>query len=72
MKLFEDVSGVAGVLQGRTESGSTSAQLYEAQVRAASAAIYDLLASFADFRAARDRLLIALAPHAGRTPGDDV
>lgn len=71
MKLFEDVSGVAGVLQGRTESGSTSAQLYEAQVRAASAAIYDLLASFADFRATRDRLLIALAPHAGRTPGDD-
>jgi hypothetical protein len=57
MKLFEDVSGVAGVLQGRTDSGSTSAQLYEAQVRTASAAIQDLMATFADFRNARNELL---------------
>lgn len=60
MKLFEDVSGVAGVLQGRTESGATSAQLYEAQLRAATTAISDLLATFNDFRSTRDRLLTAV------------
>jgi len=60
MKLFEDVSGVSGVLQGRTESGSTSAQLYDAQLRAASAAIHDLIATFADFRATRTAMLMAM------------
>jgi hypothetical protein len=65
MKLFEDVSGVAGVLQGRTDGAAASAQLYEAQVKSASAAIHDLLASFNDFREARDYMLLAMVKALG-------
>lgn len=54
MKLFEQISGVSGVLQGQSVSASTGLQLYESQVRNATIAISDILESFNSFRRQRD------------------
>jgi len=56
MKLFENVTGVNGVLQG-DGTGGNSAQLYEAQTRNATAAMADIFATFNAFRSARDEAL---------------
>lgn len=65
MKLFEQISGVSGVLQGQGVSASTGLQLYESQVRNATIAISDILESFNSFRFQRDEKIKA-AMAAGR------
>ena len=55
MKLFDDISGVGDALLGRDTGGaSKGANLYEAQVRNATIALYDLLLSFDAFKEQRD------------------
>ncbi len=54
MKLFEDVSGVNGALQGKTATNATSASLYETQIRNATIALTDLFETFESFRNQRD------------------
>ncbi len=57
MKLLEDVSGVNGALQGKNASATTSATLYESQIRNATIALTDLFETFASFRRQRDNLV---------------
>lgn len=59
MKLFEEVSGVTGALRGNGGS-MTSAQLYEAQIRNASATLADLYAAFSNMRRQRNRRIMRL------------
>lgn len=66
MRLFDEVSGVGGALQGKEISGTMSASLYEQQVRNSSVALTDLFESFACFRSDRDAKLIAVAPDGHR------
>jgi len=54
MKLFDDISGVGGTLLGRSDSGAKGVSLYEAQVRNATIALYDLLLTFEAFTKQRD------------------
>ncbi|MDE6086383.1 MAG: hypothetical protein K2G40_08300 [Muribaculaceae bacterium] len=57
MKMFEDVSGVADVLMGRTQGGNIGAEHYENQVKNALIAIADILDTFDNFISCRnDRL----------------
>lgn len=60
MKLFEQISGVSGVLQGQSVSASTGLQLYESQIRNATIALSDILESFNSFRRHRDTKLKAV------------
>lgn len=57
MKLFEQISGVSGALQGQLPGGNPSAAMYDAQMRNSSVAILDLLDSFNAFRRQRDALV---------------
>ena len=59
MNLFEEVSGVTGALRG-TGGSMTSAQLYEAQIRNASATLADLYAAFSNLRRQRNLRIHAL------------
>lgn len=54
MKLFEDISGVGDALLGRGVAGNGGANLYDAQVRNATIALYDLLLCFESFTRQRD------------------
>ncbi|MDE6453775.1 MAG: hypothetical protein K2L27_06180 [Muribaculaceae bacterium] len=54
MKLFEDISGVGDTLLGRNDRAATGAGLYEAQLRNATIALYDLLLTFESFTKIRD------------------
>lgn len=54
MKIFEDISGVGDTLLGRNDSPAKGASLYEAQVRNATIALYDLLLTFGAFTRQRD------------------
>ena len=54
MKLFDDISGVGDALLGRNDTGAQGANLYEARVRNATIALYDLLLTFEAFTAERD------------------
>ncbi|MDE6161039.1 MAG: hypothetical protein K2F77_05220 [Muribaculaceae bacterium] len=55
MKLFDDISGVGAALTGHDTSGAAKgANMYEAQVRNATIALYDLFLSFDAFRQQRD------------------
>ena len=57
MKMFEEVSGVADVLMGRTQNGNIGAEHYENQVKNALIAIADILDTFQNFITRRnDRL----------------
>lgn len=49
MQMFEDVSGVANALMGRSSSGNIGAEHYESQVKNAIIAITDLLSTFGNF-----------------------
>lgn len=61
LKLFEEISGVSGALQGRTTSSSgMSAQMFEAQARNSAIALADIFATFATFRARRNA---RITPH---------
>lgn len=55
MKLFENVSGVNGSLQGRHQQGTNSTRLYESEVDNGDIAISDLILTFTSFVAMRDR-----------------
>ncbi len=57
IKLFEDVSGVSPALMGKNISAAVGRERYESEVRNASVAISDLLSTFRDFIALRDKLL---------------
>lgn len=57
LQLLQQVSGVNNALQGRLESGATSAALFRQQVESSSVAILDLLESFNEFRSRRDKLI---------------
>lgn len=54
MKLFEDISGVGASLSGKADSATRGEGLYEARVRDATIALYDLLLSFQAFTQQRD------------------
>ncbi len=60
INLFEEVSGVGDTLMGKTVSGAVGVDRYESEVRNASAAINDLLKTFADFAAYRNSLIAEL------------
>lgn len=54
MRLFEQISGVSGALQGQQASGNVGAKLYESQIANSSIALSDLFESFESFRHDRD------------------
>lgn len=49
LKMFEDVSGVNGALEGKVNSGSVSGTLYNQQTRQAMTALLDILESYNSF-----------------------
>lgn len=49
LKMFEDISGVNGALQGKPGYSSTSGTLYAQQTQNATMSLLDLLDSFSDF-----------------------
>ena len=49
LKMFEDISGVHGSLQGRSSVSGTSGTLYAQQAQNATMSLLDLLDSFSDF-----------------------
>lgn len=57
--LFQDISGVSSSLMGKNISGAVGAARYEAEFRNSAVAILDLLNTFADFLAVRNRLLLS-------------
>lgn len=57
IKLFEDVSGVSSTLMGKNISGAVGAERYESELRNSAVSILDLMQTFADFIAVRNRLL---------------
>ena len=57
LKLFDDVSGVSGALQGHS-SNERSAGIYELQARNSAIALTDIFDTFTAFREARNRLLV--------------
>ena len=62
MKLFEEVSGVSGALQGKDPSAN-SLGLYQLQSENASIAMSDVLETFEAFRRQRDRKMALLVGH---------
>lgn len=60
MKLFEDISGVSGALQGKTANVGTAAQLYDRQTENASIALADIFETFNSFRKLRDNLIATI------------
>ncbi len=58
MRMFQEISGVSGALQGHLAGGNTSAAMYDAQVRNSAVAILDLMQSFNAFRTARNSLIV--------------
>jgi hypothetical protein len=59
MRLFEEISGVSGALQGRTSNPATGAQLYNAQAQNSAITLSDIFCSFQSFRSERDSLALA-------------
>ncbi len=57
MKLFEEISGVTGALQGKTPGATTGALLYEHQAQNAAIALTDIFDTFTTFRHQRDRMI---------------
>lgn len=55
MRLFEQISGVSGALQGQASGATTGAQLYESQVNNSTIALSDIFETFDSFRRDRDR-----------------
>lgn len=59
IQLFEDVSGVNSSLMGKSVSSAVGAARYESELRNSAVSILDLLQTFADFTARRNRLLLS-------------
>ena len=60
MKLFEQISGVSGALQGQAVSSATGVKLYESQIENSTVALCDIFESFNAFRQSRNALLSAI------------
>ncbi len=54
MRLFEDISGVHGAMQGKSAAPGTPASLYSQQIQYSSTNLLDLFESFKTFREDRD------------------
>lgn len=54
MRLFEDISGVHGAIQGKAAQSGTPASLYAQQIQYSSTNLLDLFESFKTFREDRD------------------
>ena len=54
MRLFEDISGVHGAMQGKMAPSGTPASLYSQQIQYSSTNLLDLFESFKTFREDRD------------------
>ncbi len=54
MRLFEDISGVHGAIQGKVAPSGTPASLYSQQIQYSSTNLLDLFESFKTFREDRD------------------
>ncbi len=54
MRLFEDISGVHGAMQGKAAPSGTPSSLYTQQIQYSSANLLDLFESFKTFREDRD------------------
>lgn len=57
MKLFDRISGVTDVLQGRDQAGNTGREVYDSRVRNALISVADLLETFGGFVKARNQML---------------
>jgi len=57
IEMMEDVSGVSQALLGKSVNGVVGVERYESEVRNASVAVNDLLRSFGEFTAMRDKLI---------------
>ncbi len=57
MKLFDRISGVTDVLQGRDQGGNTGRDVYDSRVRNALIAVADLLETFNGFLKVRNGML---------------
>lgn len=57
IKMFEEVSGISDALLGKAGTGVVGVERYESQVRNASIAVCDILRTFGDFVARRNRLI---------------
>lgn len=57
MKLFEQVSGVSGVLQGQSAGSGTGVKLYESRVENSTVALSDIFEAFNSFRRERNRMI---------------
>ena len=63
MQMFEDVSGVSNALMGRDTSANSGVEHYESRVKNAIIAIADILDTYSNFIAERNRTLL---PPSGR------
>lgn len=57
IQLFEDISGVNSALMGKSVSGAVGAERYASEMKNSAISILDLMKSFADFTASRNRLM---------------
>lgn len=60
MRLFDNISGVSGALQGRSATGVNSVRLYESEVQNSAAALADIFETFNNFRKNRDEKILGL------------
>ena len=60
MKLFEEISGVSGALQGKNPT-VVSANVYQLQSENANIALSDVYDTFQAFRRQRDRKMLAIS-----------
>lgn len=57
MKLFDEISGVAGTMRGREVSSAMGAELYKQQRQNSTVVLLDIFDTFAHFQKIRDRLI---------------
>ena len=57
MKLFDEISGVAGTMRGREVSSSMGAELYKQQQQNSTVVLLDIFDTFAHFQQMRDSLI---------------
>ena len=70
MKLFEEISGVTGALQGKS-AGVNSANVYQLQSENASIALSDVFETFEAFRRQRDRKIERIIKDRGKSHGTE-
>lgn len=60
MKLFEDISGINGVLQGKLPSSAIGSETYKQQISNATIALADIFDTFNAFRHERDNKILSI------------